>query len=73
MNVLLVFHTEFHEEKVYGSNYDRLRQIKDKGDPDSVFFAYTAVDSEDWVIDGSGRLVKAQATGSKINPYSKNQ
>lgn len=47
------------------SNYDWLRQIKDKLDPDSVFFAHTAVGSEDWVIDiiaveGFPKLIKEQ-------------
>lgn len=43
----------------YGSNYARLREVKDKWDPESLFYARTAVGSEDWVSDGDGRLRKA--------------
>ena len=47
------------QDAFYGSNYPKLRQIKDKWDPDSVFYAYTAVGSEDWELDVDGRLCKA--------------
>ncbi len=43
----------------YGSNYPRLRRIKEKWDPDSIFYGYTAVGSEDWTQDSDGRLCKA--------------
>lgn len=43
----------------YGTNYPRLRQIKDKWDPDSLFYGYTAVGSEDWRQDSEGRLCRA--------------
>lgn len=43
----------------YGTNYPRLRQIKDKWDSDSIFYGYTAVGSEDWTQDSDGRLCKA--------------
>lgn len=43
----------------YGSNYPKLRQIKALRDPDSIFYARTAVGSEDWVIDDDGRLCPA--------------
>lgn len=47
------------QEIFYGSNYPKLRSIKGKWDPKSVFYAYTAVGSEDWTIDSGGRLCKA--------------
>jgi hypothetical protein len=43
----------------YGTNYPRLRQIKQKWDSDSIFYGYTAVGSEDWMQDADGRLCKA--------------
>ena len=43
----------------YGTNYPRLRQIKDKWDTDSIFYGNTAVGSEDWTQDSEGRLCKA--------------
>lgn len=47
------------QDAFYGANYAQLRQMKDKWDPESVFYAYTAVGSEDWVEDSEGRLCKA--------------
>ncbi|KAJ4290811.1 hypothetical protein N0V90_010006 [Kalmusia sp. IMI 367209] len=47
------------QEIFYGSNYPKLRSIKDKWDPKSVFYAHTAVGSENWTIDTGGRLCKA--------------
>jgi FAD/FMN-containing dehydrogenase len=40
----------------WGSNYPRLRQIKDKYDPDGLFFVHHGVGSEDWSPDGNTRL-----------------
>ena len=43
----------------YGTNYERLLEIKNKWDPNSLFYAPTAVGSDAWVQDDSGRLCKA--------------
>jgi hypothetical protein len=38
------------QQAFYGTNYDRLLSLKKKYDPDSLFYAPTAVGSEDWYI-----------------------
>jgi FAD/FMN-containing dehydrogenase len=40
----------------WGSNYRRLREIKDKVDPDGLFFVHHGVGSEDFTPDGFTRL-----------------
>ena len=40
----------------WGANYPRLRQVKDKVDPDGLFFVHHGVGSEDWSPDGFTRL-----------------
>lgn len=42
----------------YGANYNKLRDIKDKYDPDQVFYGRTAVGSERWVDREDGRLCR---------------
>ena len=39
----------------WGDNYARLRAIKDKYDPDGLFFLHHGVGSEDWSADGFTR------------------
>ncbi|KAH8676858.1 FAD binding domain protein [Tricladium varicosporioides] len=55
------------QQEFYGSNYPRLHMLKEKYDPSGVFFALTAVGSEDWEVlseDGlwnnNGRLCRVQ-------------
>jgi FAD/FMN-containing dehydrogenase len=40
----------------WGANYARLRQMKDKYDPDGLFFVHHGVGSEDFSPDGFTRL-----------------
>jgi hypothetical protein len=46
------------QQVLYGVNYESLLKVKDKYDPDQIFYAITAVGSERWYQDGErgGRL-----------------
>ena len=44
------------QKSFWGSNYPRLRQIKDKYDPDGLFLVHHGVGSEDWSADGFEKL-----------------
>lgn len=46
------------QEVFYGSNYPRLKKIKDLYDPLSLFYACTTVGSEKWAEDSDGRLCR---------------
>jgi FAD/FMN-containing dehydrogenase len=44
------------QEAFWGDNYDRLLAVKNKYDPDGLFFLHHGVGSEDWSADGFTRL-----------------
>lgn len=46
------------KEEFYGVNWERLSTIKDKWDPEALFYATTAVGSEKWEADEDGRLCR---------------
>lgn len=46
------------QESFYGENYARLRSIKKKYDRREVFYAPTAVGSDEWKEDSRGRLCR---------------
>jgi FAD/FMN-containing dehydrogenase len=50
------FFNEHWQQAYWGSNYARLRSIKDKYDPDGLFFVHHGVGSEDWSADGFVRM-----------------
>ncbi|KAI1335057.1 isoamyl alcohol oxidase [Xylariaceae sp. FL0016] len=46
----------------YGANYERLAGIKDRYDPEHLFYAFTGVGSDYWVEQPDKRLCKASAS-----------
>ncbi|PYH45020.1 putative isoamyl alcohol oxidase [Aspergillus saccharolyticus JOP 1030-1] len=47
------------KETFFGENYDKLSEIKNKWDPDHVFYVLKGVDSDYWTVSESGRMCKA--------------
>lgn len=45
----------------YGTNYPKLVEIKDKYDPEQLFYGVTAVGSDRWVAQADGRLCRASS------------
>ncbi|KAJ2983059.1 hypothetical protein NUW58_g6316 [Xylaria curta] len=48
------------QQAIYGDNYGKLRDIKKKYDPHDVFYARTAVGSDEWAENSNGRLCKVR-------------
>lgn len=57
MNEADVYEVDY-QKSFYGENYHRLLQIKDKYDPNGVFYATAGVGSERWQPQEDGRLCK---------------
>ena len=49
-------HTVNWKQDFYGSNYQKLYSIKKKYDPNHIFYAPTAVGSDEWQVQGNGGL-----------------
>ncbi|KAE8348186.1 hypothetical protein BDV28DRAFT_153109 [Aspergillus coremiiformis] len=47
-----------YQRYFFGDHYAALRQIKAKYDPGDVFYAATAVGSDEWTVQGDGRLCR---------------
>ncbi|EFW99679.1 FAD fmn-containing isoamyl alcohol oxidase [Grosmannia clavigera kw1407] len=52
------FQRPHFQEAFYGSNYGRLRAIKNVLDPDGLLYGHTAVGSEMWTVAEDGRMCK---------------
>lgn len=60
LNEIDTEYTGDFKTELYGTNYDKLLSIKDKYDPNHLFYAHFAVGSTDyWTVDKSGRLCSA--------------
>ncbi|KAL5335536.1 hypothetical protein BJX70DRAFT_374964 [Aspergillus crustosus] len=47
------------QKAFYGANYEALRDVKAKYDPNDVFYALQAVGSDEWAVTDEGRLCRA--------------
>lgn len=53
------FQEEDWKATFFGVNYDALLAIKEKWDPESVFYAYKGIGSDSWTVAADGRMCKA--------------
>lgn len=52
------FREQDWQQTFFGANYGRLLSIKKRYDPKSIFYAPTAVGSNEWKVDSRGALCK---------------
>ncbi|KAF2473186.1 FAD/FMN-containing isoamyl alcohol oxidase-like protein MreA [Lindgomyces ingoldianus] len=55
------------QQSFYGYNYDRLLRIKRKVDPWGVFYAVTAVGSDEWIVEGTQGLPTQQGRLCRVD------
>lgn len=53
------FQNQNWKQDFYGSNYAKLLGIKHRYDPNKIFYATTAVGSDEWAVQADGRLCRA--------------
>jgi hypothetical protein len=58
------------QEEMYGRNYPRLLQIKNKYDPESLLYVTTGVGSEAWFEDTDGRLCRTEGHQPSLVDFS---
>ncbi|KAL2840646.1 FAD binding domain protein, partial [Aspergillus pseudodeflectus] len=58
------------QQAFYGSNYARLYALKQKYDPRGLFYALTAVGSEDWEVQVTDDLPYSWNTNGRLCPVS---
>lgn len=55
----------------YGANYDKLRAIKKKYDPADLFYAITAVGSDEWEVSEDGRMCRVGQSGTATKAFTR--
>lgn len=53
------FQEEDWKSTFFGANYDSLLAVKNKWDPNNMFYAYKGVGSDAWTVEANGRMCKA--------------
>ncbi|KAF1944008.1 FAD binding domain-containing protein [Clathrospora elynae] len=62
------FHQRNWQSTFFGTNFDKLVQIKKKYDPESMFYILKGVGSDDWVVSAEGRMCRATASKARGKP-----